>query len=637
MPFVMRGPIPFERAAHGADARSGLTERRVMSISIHSQMSIHPSRNSVLRAVLASVAAAAVVAGAAPVADRARAASVPALGGVIVEPDGDGIRVHVVLPAPVRYATSASGNRVVITLDGVAATPASHRINVGLVTGVGVRALGGHVLIDVTTRAAMTVTAASFDGPNLVVRLAPRAAAHVPAPPVRVAPAASVPGPPAGGNAAPPDVALALTLEEGAGRLLDVAGLVRVAVADPQVLGVVPVSAEQLLVTARSQGRTTMYVWDRTGRIWTYAVEVAPASGLVDALRRLISTTVPTAAVTVTAVPGGGPEGATLTAPSAAPAPPALDSNAPALSSPIAAPSRDAARSPAEAPGPGAVPARGPEGSGGIVLSGSVETQADREKIEAIARAFAPTVVNLLTVRRPVQFQLQVEVVEIDRNALRNLGVTWGGGEQTPGFPPSLNGGVYNLQIITTPGLGTAGLDLLIAQLQALAQQGRAKLLAEPNLVVMAGTSASLLLGGQVPIPVAGDNGAVTVEYKDFGVILNARPDAQEDGRLFMRIAPEVSTLDYDNAIKVNGFTIPALRVRRVETVVSMRPSDTLVLGGLLQHQDAELIQKIPVLGDLPVIGPLFRSTQFQHQETELVIFVTPVTVAATDAPAAHP
>ena len=271
------------------------------------------------------------------------------------------------------------------------------------------------------------------------------------------------------------------------------------------------------------------------------------------------------------------------------------------------------------------------------MLSGSVETQIDREKIEAIAQAFASTVVNLVTVRRPVQFQLQVEVVEIDRNALQNLGVTWGGGQQIPGLPPSLNGGVYNLQIITSPGLGTAGLDLLIAQLQALAQQGRARLLAEPNLVVMAGTSASLLLGGQVPIPVAGENGSVTVEYKDFGVILNARPDAQDDGRLFMRIAPEVSTLDYDNAIKVNGFTIPALRVRRVDTVVSMRPADTLVLGGLLQHQDAQLIQKIPVLGDLPIIGPLFRSTQFQHQETDLVIFVTPRAVAATDAPAAHP
>jgi len=600
-------------------------------------MLTHHRRNSGLQGALAAGLAAAVLAGAAPDLDRARAASLPALGGVVVEPDGDGARVHVALPAPVRYATSAGADRVVITLDGVAAAPASHRLNVGPVTGVGVRVLGARVAIEVTTRIAMEVTAASFDGPVLVVRLSPRTAAHAPAAPVSGAPST----PPGGGGAAPVGAGLALTLEAGAGRLLGVAGLVRVAVADPQVLEVVPVSAQELLVTARAEGRTTMYVWDRTGRVWTYAVEVVPAAGRLDALRRLISTVVPTATVTVTEVPGGSAAGIGGAAPSAAPVPPALDPDAPALAAPIggsAVPLRDPAPPPAAPPaGPGPAPARGPEGPGGVVLTGSVETQIDREKIEAIARAFAPTVVDLLTVRRPLQLKLQVEVVELDRNALRNLGVTWGGGEPTPGAPPSLNGGVYNLQIITAPGAGTAGLDLLIAQLQALVQQGRARLLAEPNLMVMAGTSASLLLGGQVPIPVSGENGAVTIEYKDFGVILNARPDVQEDGRVFMRIAPEVSTLDFNNAVKVNGFTIPALSVRRVETVVSMRPSETLVLGGLLQHQDAQLIQKIPVLGDLPVIGPLFRSTQFQHQETDLVIFVTPTAVDATDAPAVQP
>ena len=320
-----------------------------------------------LRAVLAAVLAAAVVAGAAPGVERARAATAPALGGVVVEPDGQGARVHVVLPGPVRYATSASGNRIVITLDGVVATPASHRIDVGPVTGVGVRVLGGRVAIEVTTKAAMSVTAASFDGPVLVVRLAPRAAAHVPAPPVRVSPAAAVSRPasaPTAGVEAPPAQAmLALTLEEGAGRLLDIAGLVRVAVADPDVVGVVPVSAEQLLVTARAHGRTTMYVWDRTGRVWTYAVEVAPASGVLDALRRLIAAMVPTAAVTVTEVPGGSPEGASLTAPSAAPTPPALGPDAPTSR---AAPSRDAARTvPAPQSGPASVAPRAPEGSRG--------------------------------------------------------------------------------------------------------------------------------------------------------------------------------------------------------------------------------------------------------------------------------
>jgi pilus assembly protein CpaC len=265
-----------------------------------------------------------------------------------------------------------------------------------------------------------------------------------------------------------------------------------------------------------------------------------------------------------------------------------------------------------------------------IVLSGSVETQVDRQKVEEIARAFAPTVVNLLDVRRPIQLKLQVQVVELNRSALRTLGVNWGGGEAL-GSAPSFNGGVYNFQLLAAPGLGTSGLESLIAQIQALTQEGQARMLAEPSLVVLAGRTASLMLGGQVPIPVAGPNGTVTIEYRDFGVLLNARPDYQDDGRVFLQISPEVSTLDFANAIKVSGFTIPTLRVRRAQTIVSMHPAQTLVVGGLLQQQDAELTQKVPVLGDLPVIGPLFRSTSFQRQDSDLVIFVTP-TIVEPDA-----
>ncbi len=257
----------------------------------------------------------------------------------------------------------------------------------------------------------------------------------------------------------------------------------------------------------------------------------------------------------------------------------------------------------------------------------------DRRRLEEVARAFASRIVDLVSVRRPVQLKLQVRVIELSRSALQSLGITWGGGQQVPGAGPSLSGGVYTLQVLTAPAVGVAGLDLLIAQLEALTQRGLAHLLAEPSLVVLAGQPASLLLGGQVPIPVAGPNGTVTLDYKDFGVILNARLDYQDDGQVFMRLAPEVSTLDFSSAIKVSGFTIPTLRVRRAQTVVSMRPGQTLVLGGLLQRQDADLVQRIPVLGDLPIIGPLFRSRTFQHEESDLVIFVTPVLADSGGAP----
>jgi len=363
-----------------------------------------------------------------------------------------------------------------------------------------------------------------------------------------------------------------------------------------------------------------------------YAVEVTPVADRLATLRHLLATIFPGAALIVTGIPSdGAPANGPVVLPSAGASagPPALGlSTGPSGLGVAASPLQPAAVAAPGVPG-GPTPLRGTQvgrqpssatpPSSGVVLSGSVETQMDRQRIEEIARAFVPVVVDLLSVRRPVQIKLQVEVVELDRSVARALGVTWGGGQAASGAAPSLNGGVYNLQLSTNPGTGTIGLDLLIAQLQALVQEGRARLLAEPSLMVMAGTPASMLLGGQVPIPIAGPNGSVTVEYKDFGVILTARPDYQDDGRVFMQVEPEVSTLDFTDAIKVSGFTIPALRVRRTQTVVSMLPKETLVLG------------------DLPVIGPLFRSIQFQRDETELVIFVTPTLVETSDVPVPRP
>jgi pilus assembly protein CpaC len=248
----------------------------------------------------------------------------------------------------------------------------------------------------------------------------------------------------------------------------------------------------------------------------------------------------------------------------------------------------------------------------------------DRLRAEEIARAFGAVVVNLLSVRHPVQLKLQVRVVELSRSALKDLGITWRVGQQAPGPTATLSGGVYDLQVINGSAPGLTAVDSVIAQIDALVQRGRARLLAEPSLVVLAGRSASLLLGGQVPIPIAGPNGAVTIEYKDFGVILRVRPEYQDDGQIFLDVTPEVSTLDFADAIKIGGLTLPSLRVRRAQTVVSMTLTQTLVIGGLLQHQDAELVQKVPVLGDLPILGPLFRSKSFQSQETDLVVFVTP-------------
>ncbi len=565
------------------------------------------------------------------------------LEGVVAEPEGSGARIQVLLSGPFHYMVSHHEDRVVVALDGVVAEAAVYHVPTGPVAGIAVRPARDHpgrVDVVIMTRTPLGVAESLLDERALVLRLASSKAAEAGRSTHPRLPAAA-PGPDGTGwlrSSQPAQdtpllagravIPRALRIEAGSGQLIQVDGLMRVAVSDPEVLGTVPVSSRELLVTGRAAGRTTMYVWEGAGRLLAYAVDVLPAEDRIAGLQRLLSSLFPRADITVRELSVGRvslpPRAAR---PGDTPYPGSEPASLPGLAS-APAPLPPPARPALPAPPPSVPPApQASRGGAGIVLSGAVETQMDRQRAEDVARAFAPGVVNLLVVRHPVQLKLQVEVVELSRSALRTLGIAWGGGEQTPGTPPSLNGGVYNLQLITSPGVGTTGLDLLIAQIQALTQHGLARLLAEPSLVVLAGRTASLLLGGQVPIPVAGPNGSVTIEYRDFGVILNAHPEYQDDGRVFMQIAPEVSTLDFANAIKVSGFTIPALRVRRAQTEVSMRPAETLVVGGLLQQQDADLVQKIPVLGDLPIIGPLFRSKTFQRQETDLVIFVTPVLV----------
>lgn len=568
---------------------------------------------------------------------RAATAVVSAVKGIMVEPDGSGARIAVALDGPFHYWIDRRTDRVVILLDPVSAAAADHTLAIGPVRSLRVRSLTGtppRAEITVFTSAPVEAADSFLDGQTLAVRLtagrrpASTAPGSAPSVPVRTPvalPSAGQPDSPPGAAAAAPGSALperiagrtvvarAVTLEEGTGRLLDVDHLTRVAVSDPRIVGVVPVSGRELLVAARAAGRATVYVWEGRDVVVAYAVEVRGGADPYRDLRHALAALLPDSAITVTEVHGAG-SGAAAPVPAGS-APPSGASYAPLLRS------------------DGSRPSGAASDGRGAVLSGTVETQIDRAKAEEVARAFVSVVVNLLTIRRPVQFSLHVEVVELNRNAQDALGISWGGGQQTPGSPPSLNGGVYNLQLITAPGLATNGLDLLIAQLEALSQRGQARLLARPGLVVLAGRTASMLLGGQVPVPVAGANGTVTIEYKDFGVILTARPDYQDDGRVFLQITPEVSTLDFTDAIKVSGFVIPALRVRRAQTMVAMRPGETLVLGGLLQRDDVELVQKVPLLADLPIIGALFRSRSFQRHESDLLILVTPQLVESPHTP----
>ena len=180
------------------------------------------------------------------------------------------------------------------------------------------------------------------------------------------------------------------------------------------------------------------------------------------------------------------------------------------------------------------------------------------------------------------------------------------------------------------------GLDML-GTLDLLENDGVVTTLAEPNLTALSGETASFLAGGEFPIPISQSLGAVTIEYKQYGVGLAFTPIVLADGRISMRVRPEVSQLSDAGSVTLNGFTVPALTTRRAETTVELGSGQSFMIAGLLQNSNTNNIEKAPFLGDIPVLGALFRSTKFQRNETELVIIVTPYLVRPVSGQLATP
>jgi pilus assembly protein CpaC len=180
------------------------------------------------------------------------------------------------------------------------------------------------------------------------------------------------------------------------------------------------------------------------------------------------------------------------------------------------------------------------------------------------------------------------------------------------------------------------GLDIL-GTLDIAATDGLATILAEPNLTALSGETASFLAGGEFPIPISQGNNAVTIEYKQYGVGLAFTPVVLADGRISMRVRPEVSQLSDAGAVNLANFRVPALITRRAETTVELGSGQSFMIAGLLQNTGNNSVDKTPFLGDLPVLGMLFRSTKFQRQETEVVVIVTPYLVRPVSGQLATP
>jgi pilus assembly protein CpaC len=257
-----------------------------------------------------------------------------------------------------------------------------------------------------------------------------------------------------------------------------------------------------------------------------------------------------------------------------------------------------------------------------IVLTGRVATPEQAIDAVQVAAQFVDDpsqVVNRLEVAAPTQVNLQVRIAEVRRNIDRQLGITWDGSRFSGGT------GVDNGFQLGINRIG--GLNLNVV-LQALAAEGLVSILAEPNLTARSGEPASFLAGGEFPYTVPQRDGVSTVEFRDYGVSLTFTPTVIDGNRISLRVNTEVSELDFS----VRDTQVPALITRRAETTVDLGSGQSFAIAGLMQNTSASNVRRMPGLGSLPVIGALFRSSQFQRGQTELVVIVTPVVVRPTTA-----
>lgn len=284
-----------------------------------------------------------------------------------------------------------------------------------------------------------------------------------------------------------------------------------------------------------------------------------------------------------------------------------------------------------------------------IVLEGVVPNAVAADRAVQIAESYAPgKVINLLSLGSSQQVMLEVRFSEVKRNALKQLGFGLGvsgsgdhgfvgaignnaGFSGTPGEDLPTLGAISGSFGVLQRSFGILGLNIN-ATLDALERKGAVTTLAEPTLVALSGETASFLAGGEFPVPVAqnvgssenGSSAAITVEWKPFGVSLGFTPTVLADGVVSVVVAPEVSSIDPSASITINNITIPGLQTRRAKTTVELRDGESFALAGLLRRDFQSTVRQFPILGSIPIIGTLFRSSNFNRDETELVIVVTP-------------
>jgi pilus assembly protein CpaC len=392
-------------------------------------------------------------------------------------------------------------------------------------------------------------------------------------------------------HAAPRDM---VQIATGRGRMITLnAPMSDIFVADSGIADVQVRSPTQLWVFGKAAGETTVYATTKSGKV-IYSATVRIGNNF-DSVQGMLATAMPEADITVTTM------------------------------------------------------------NGVVMLTGTVAAPEDAAEAERIAQAIVGKevqIISRLKTATPLQVNLQVRIAEVSRSFSKNIGVNLTTRDNSGGFLFGLGQGRQGT--ITTrpdggtqftwpsappPNGGTAlgaagrlfGLDIL-GSLDLGETIGQVTTLANPNLTALSGETGSFLAGGEIPIPISQGLGAVSVEYKQYGVSLAYTPTVLSDGRISLRVRPEVSQLSAAGAVTIGGTQVPALTTRRAETTVELGSGQSLMIGGLLQNTHDNSIDKAPGLGDVPILGALFRSNGFKRNETELVIVITPYLVKPVNA-----
>ncbi len=299
------------------------------------------------------------------------------------------------------------------------------------------------------------------------------------------------------------------------------------------------------------------------------------------------------------------------------------------------------------APGEQPVPGEEPFPAG--EPAGPTPIEVPEERPRTRGTFVGPQIINLMRVPGVQQVMLKVQIAELNRTALRQIGADMFLADGRTVLGTNMAGAKFNLEQVnqmtgflqrigvtagtTTTAFGIFDNGDFQIFLSALRANGVSNILAEPNLIAMNGQEASFLAGGEIPVPVpqAIGTGAITIEYKEFGVLLNFVPTILDDETIRLRVAPEVSSLDFVNAVVIAGQVTPALQTRNVNTTVELKQGQTLALAGLLQVELRADTARIPGLGDLPYLGPLFSNTRHERVEKELLVMVTPYLVSPLD------